>query len=424
MTFGIFAERWQHVKLESVCEYITVGYVGSMTQEYVEDGIPFLRSQNIQPFNLDLNNMKYISPDFHNSINKSALQPGDVAIVRTGYPGTACVIPPSLPESNCADLVIARPSSKLHPYFLAALLNSAWGKGSVAGRLVGVAQQHFNVTAAKSLKIPVPPLETQRRIAHVLSAYDDLIENNTWRIRLLEQAVHDLYHEWFVEFRFRGHEGVEMVDSELGQIPQGWGIMVVSEAIDINPRMKLDKERENHFISMGRLSESGMVIDTTEMEFRTGNSGAKFINGDTLLARITPSLENGKTAYVQFLPEGAIGRGSTEFIVMRSKTVTPEWVYCLARVPEFRLAAEKTMTGASGRQRIQNEFFDNYKIAHPDHKILREFSQIVKPNFDGIFNLTQRNEILRETRDLLLPRLVSGQLDVSAIELPEDEYAD
>lgn len=278
----------------------------------------------------------------------------------------------------------------------------------------------LNRNVAYSQQAWIPTINTQHRIAYILSTYDSLIENNTQRIYLLEQTALDLYREWFVEYRFPGHEEIPRTESELGQIPQGWQPKVVVDAIEINPRMKLDKDKENQFISMGALSESSMIIDTSDMEYRKGNSGAKFMNDDTLFARITPSLENGKTGYVQFLPEGAIGRGSTEFIVMRSKTVTPEWVYCLARLPEFRRAAEKTMTGASGRQRVQYEFFDNYIIAHPDQKTLEGFSEIVKPTFDVIYNLIQRNEVLRETRDLLLPRLVSGQLDVSNIEISYD----
>lgn len=222
---------WRVVKLKDVCEKITVGHVGPMVNEYVEAGIPFLRSQNIQPFRLDLTDVKFVTPEFHRKLQKSALVPGDVAIVRTGYPGTACVIPPTLPVSNCADLVIVRPSDHLDGRFLAALFNSSWGKGRVAGSLVGVAQQHFNVGVAKEMEIRLPPMGIQRRIADILSAYDDLLENNTRRIAILEEMARAIYREWFVDFRFPGHEQVEMVESELGPVPAGWEVGQLQDAL-------------------------------------------------------------------------------------------------------------------------------------------------------------------------------------------------
>src|SRR5947209_6789872 len=119
---------WNTVKLKDVCQEVTVGHVGPMAREYVDNGILFLRSQNIEPFRLNLSSVKYITPQFHKKLKKSALAPGDVAVVRTGYPGTACVIPEELPVSNCADLVIVRPSGELNAKYLAALFNSTWGQ--------------------------------------------------------------------------------------------------------------------------------------------------------------------------------------------------------------------------------------------------------------------------------------------------------
>jgi type I restriction enzyme S subunit len=96
------------IKLTEVCERITVGHVGPMADKYTAEGVPFLRSQNITPFRLNLDDIKFIPPDFHEKLRKSALQPGDVAVVRTGYPGTACVIPNTFTELNCADLAAVR----------------------------------------------------------------------------------------------------------------------------------------------------------------------------------------------------------------------------------------------------------------------------------------------------------------------------
>jgi type I restriction enzyme S subunit len=220
-----------------------------------------------------------------------------------------------------------------------------------------------------------------------------------------------LYREWFVHFRFPGHEQAAMVDSELGPIPEGWKVMKVTEAIHVNPRMKVPKEGLKPYVPMKSLSETSMLIE--DVESRSGNSGSKFKNDDTLFARITPCLENGKTGFVQFLPSDTIGLGSTEFIVLRSKTLSPEYVYLMARSDEFRDHAIKSMTGATGRQRVQVDCFEEFSIAHPEQETLRQFVDQVSPLFCGIQVLAEKNETLRRTRDLLLPRLISGEVDVS-----------
>jgi type I restriction enzyme S subunit len=166
---GIFARTdngWVAGKLSSFCRDITVGHVGSMAKRYVDIGVPFLRSQNIRPFEVSLENVVYIDEKFDAALTKSKLEPGDVAIVRTGYPGTAAVIPESLARANCADLVIVRPGPALNPHFLAAFFNSPYGKSLVGGKLVGAAQKHFNVKSAKEATLNVPPIAEQNEIVN------------------------------------------------------------------------------------------------------------------------------------------------------------------------------------------------------------------------------------------------------------------
>ena len=178
-----------------------------------------------------------------------------------------------------------------------------------------------------------------------------------------------LYREWFVRFRFPGHEGVRMVESAVGMVPEGWEVVKITDAIDVNPSTKVPADGEKPSVMMNGISTNTMLV--TEIGYRSGNSGSKFKNGDTLFARITPCLENGKTAFVQFLPtDDAVACGSTEFIVLRSRTLCPEFVYLLARSDAFRDNAIKSMTGASGRQRVQEACFDKFLFAHPDQKTL------------------------------------------------------
>jgi len=186
---SVFTQRgpgWVDRQLSSLCHEITVGHVGSMKTEYKESGIPFLRSQNIRPFEVSMENAMFIDETFHRALKKSQLRPGDLAIVRTGYPGTAAVIPPELPDSNCSDLVIVRPSKEVNPHFLAAFFNSAFGKQLVLGKIVGAAQKHFNITAAKEVMLHVPPIQEQRTIVTMV---DDLREETQHLARLYERKL-------------------------------------------------------------------------------------------------------------------------------------------------------------------------------------------------------------------------------------------
>ncbi len=183
---SVFTQRgegWVDQQLSSLCHEITVGHVGSMASKYKESGVPFLRSQNIRPFAVSLDNVVFIDEEFHISLKKSRLRPGDLAIVRTGYPGTAAVIPPDLPDSNCSDLVIVRPSKEVNPHFLAAFFNSAFGKQLVLGKIVGAAQKHFNVTAAKEVMLHVPPMPEQLDIINRI----DLFREETQHLESIYQ---------------------------------------------------------------------------------------------------------------------------------------------------------------------------------------------------------------------------------------------
>ena len=225
-----------------------------------------------------------------------------------------------------------------------------------------------------------------------------------------------LYREWFVNFRFPGHEDVKLVESAIGLIPEGWKIVKAPNAVSINPKTVVAKEGNKPFVPMGCLSGNSMLIEN--IESRTGNSGAKFKNEDTLFARITPCLENGKTGYVQFLSsKTAVAFGSTEFIVLRSQTLCPEFVYLMARSDRFRENAIKSMSGATGRQRVQEACFDAFLFAHSDKRTLSECSKIISQMFRQIYVLAQKNRNLRQTRDRLLPKLISGEIDVEALDL-------
>ena len=354
---------------------------------------------------------EFIAADFYDEWMRRGLpQKFDVLLTTEAPLGELAILHDSERIALAQRIILlrARPGH-IDPHFLFYALQSDSAQGELKARASGTTVLGIKQSELRQVRVPTFPLPAQRRIAGILSAYDELIEKNQRRIQILETMARALYREWFVEFRFPGHERFPRVASPLGDIPQGWEVKRLPECVDVNPRVVVPRNGKKPFVPMGCLANDSMLI--TDIELRDGNSGAKFQNGDTLFARITPCLENGKTGFVQFLLDAkAVARGSTEFIVLRSRTLTPEFVYLLARSDEFRNLAIKSMTGASGRQRVQERCFDDFKITHPPHALLNRFSGIVEPSFRLIQELYLQTHNLRRTRNLLLPRLLSGQV--------------
>lgn len=166
---------------------------------------------------------------------------------------------------------------------------------------------------------------------------------------------------------------------------------------------------------MADLGERGFLVPGEPFSGRP--SGSRFRNGDALMARITPCLQNGKTGLVQFLDDGQTAVGSTEFIVLRGRVVGPAFAYCAARSSAFRGHAIQSMSGATGRQRVSRDCFDSLMMVEPSPAAAAHFEEVAGPLFDQGFQLAQQNRRLAATRDLLLPRLVTGQVDLSEIDL-------
>jgi type I restriction enzyme, S subunit len=230
------------------------------------------------------------------------------------------------------------------------------------------------------------------------------------RIALLEALADEIYREWFVRLRFPGHKSVNMVKG----VPDGWSILPFSQLVQINPPEQLDKSEEIPFVGMEDLSLTSMFF--APKETRKRGHGAKFRNRDVLFPRITPSVENGKRGFVMTLAEGQVGFGSTEFIVLREKIVGPEHIYFLTCSQDFRKHAELSMTGASGRQRVQEDCFSFFLVKTPPPEIRERFSEVVRPHFSQIHLLARQIGYLAKSRDLLLPRLISGKLSVEKLE--------
>ena len=204
-------------------------------------------------------------------------------------------------------------------------------------------------------------------------------------------------------------------DSDLGPIPEGWEVKRLPEAIEVNPRRQLKKGTFAPYLDMKSMpTGSARASDRWDREFK---SGTRFVNGDVLLARITPCLENGKTAYVDFLDDGQVGWGSTEYIVFRSRPpLRPEHAYFLCRSAAFRDHAILNMTGTSGRQRVPASCFDRYDVVVPAPAVCEAFGKLARGIMVRMKVNDEESRTLASIRDALLPKIISGEIRVKDAE--------
>ncbi len=374
--------------------------------------IALIKGENIGQGVIEWEKSKYWPASEFDAYEKFELFPGDIVLAMDRPWVTAGLKFAVLREGDPRCLLVQRVArlrgiNGLDTRYLRYLVASRHFSDYIKNLQGGTNVPHISGNQIRQFKTVIPPKDTQQRICEILENYDDLIENNRRRIKLLEEAARLIYREWFVHLRFPGHEHTKSVDG----LPEGWHRMPVAQAIDFNSKETLPKGGIR-FIPMGALSESGMTVDANLTEIRESGTTVKFRNGDTLLARITPCLENGKTAFVGFLNEGEVASGSTEFIVMRGAKVGPCFTYCLARSEEFRGIAVASMVGSSGRQRAQVSVIGEFSIILPISPLLEAFEFKVQQMFDQIWILVRANERLTTARDLLLPRLMSGEIEV------------
>ncbi len=277
----------------------------------------------------------------------------------------------------------------------------------------------------KNLNIDLPPLPEQRAIAGILGALDDKINLNRRMNETLEAMARALFKDWFVDFgpvrtKMEGRDPYlppeiwnlfpdRFANSEIGEIPKGWEVSPLDDLISVNPLRRLPKGQMAPYLDMANMPTKGHIPDT--ISARPFGSGTKFMNGDTLVARITPHLENGKTAYVDFLQEGEVGWGSTDYIVFRPKSPLPyEFAYCLARNLRFREFAIQNMTGTSGRWRVQAQTLQKFPLTCPTEQVAVAFGNLVRPPIARASAASRQSHSLFGILHGLLPKLMSGEI--------------
>ena len=403
--------KWEQLKLGDIADITSSKRV--FANQYVDQGVPFYRQKEIiEKLNKqDFSDPLFISEELYNEIKRKfgIPQKGDLLITAVGALGIPYLVDDANFYFKDGNLIwLKNFNNNVCSNYLYYWIRSDLGQKIMSSRVIGSAQAALTIEIVKQIMVDLPPLTIQNKIVEILAIYDHLIENNQKQIKLLEEAAQRLYKEWFVDLRFPGHENVKIVDG----VPEGWEKTTLDDVIEFNPTISLSKERIKEFVPMSALSTSAMTLDLNEISSSKTNSGSRFQNDDTIMARITPCLENGKIAFVQELQseEGAVG--STEYIVMRSKSLCPPMVYLLARTHSFRQYAINSMSGSDGRQRVKVERLREYEYLKPDTTLIEKFSGKVTPFFKRIKDLNKTNIVLQEARDRLLQKLMSGEIEV------------
>ena len=429
--------KFQEYALEELCSRITSGGTPSTRNDKFYGGdIPWLRTQEVD-FNFIEDTEIKITEEGLASSSAKWIDRHSVIVAMYGNSAGRVAITNIRLTTNQACCNLTVDESKADYRYVYYYLRNEYS--TLFGLANGGAQQNLNAGMLKAYRVFAPNLSIQNDIAEILSSLDEKIELNRKQNRTLEAIAQALFKRWFVEFEFPDENGrpykssggaMQPTDKSAGEPiwtaesrPEGVSAMdganqlgemehvPLSDIVELNPRCALKKGELATYVEMKALPTSGMsVSEVIKKEF---SGGAKFSRGDTLLARITPCLENGKTAYVDFLEDGEIAFGSTEFIVMRAKRgVSPQFVYCLAREPLFRQYAIKSMVGSSGRQRVQVDQIAKFPVLRPTPELMQQFDDVTKPLFDKISCNRKESFTLSNLRDTLLPKLMSGELRV------------
>jgi len=294
--------------------------------------------------------------------------------------------------------------SRHDPRFVYYLLRTV--RPQVQSLATGTYTKIVNKTVFSGVRVSVPRLDVQRRIADILSAYDDLIENNNRRIALLEESIHLLYREWFVYLRFPGHERVEVVDG----VPEGWGLKPLSEVAGVNAESLSPKRAPSQirYIAIRDVS-TGQIDAYTDQPFSDAPSRARRVvrDGDIIWATVRPG--NRAYAVIKSPVENLIV--STGFAVLRPTSVGTAFLYTATTRNEF-VNHMKAIAQGAAYPALKARDFKEYRQLVPAKALLAEFEENAGPVLDAIHTLRQQNEKLREARDLLLPRLMDGRIPV------------
>ena len=397
---------WETMKLSECCVSITDG--DHLPPPKADSGIPFVTIANINSTNqFDFTNTMFVPQEYYDRLDsKRKAKIGDVLYSVVGSFGIPVYVKEDMPFVFQRHIAILRPNEKILPRFLyyTMLSKAFYAKADAAA--IGAAQRTVSLTALRNIEIDVPTVEKQRKITDILSAYDDLIENNQKQIKLLEEAAKRLYREWFVDLRFPGYENTPITDG----VPQGWKINEVKSIVSL---------LSGYAFKSGDFVESGKYKIVTIKNVQDGSFDVENVNAIADIPSKMPRhciLNDGD---ILLSLTGNVGRvclvNGEEYLlnqrVAKLDSKYPAYAYCLFRSKDMFDIMNNLANGAA-QQNLSPIRTENVRILIPDYSLIERFENVVSPMISKMLVLNKTNNNLKQARDRLLPKLMSGEIEV------------
>jgi len=347
------------------------------------------------------------------------------SLVEEGVGKCSIILNPSEATTFESSIIRVRlDKNKALPKFYYYYFKSPLGRSKISSISTGVNIKGIRGSELKNLEVLSPPLRTQHKIASILSAYDDLIENNTRRIQILEEMAQRIYREWFVKFRYPGHENHKLVESELGMIPEGWEVDNIGRLYSVKSgyafKSKQMQESGNYgIIKIKNIQSNSIDIDNVQFIMNENVDdrafGFSLSAGDLLIAMTGAQV--GKIGVmpkstIEFLLNQRVGK----FYPKKDFLKENQFLYQVVNTELFQTSVFNIAQGAA-QPNISGSQIESIETILPPDRIIVEYEKLCQPFKELKMNLIYKNQILRKKRDLLLPKLISGKLDVSELDI-------
>ena len=402
--------KWEKVKLGDIATCIQPGPFGSQlhNSDYSKEGTPIIMPKDIVGGAIVHSGLLKVSEEHVKRLSRHQVYEGNLMVARKGDVRKCAYITANengwMTGSDCLKVVLDE--SKCYPKFIYYQLRSEHIGRWLEKVSIGATMPSLNTGLLSGIEMVLPPIEIQKRIAGILSVYDDLIENNQKQIKLLEEAAQRLYKEWFVDLRFPGHENTKIVDG----VPEGWQWCKVRDVADINSSA-LPKNYKEDFIDYVDLGSvrCGHIETRTRYNLNEAPGRAKRCakDGDIIWGMVRPNLK----AYALVTNPKETDVFSTGFAVLSAKKVPYSYLYCAVTQEEF-VGYLVNATNGAAYPAVKPVHFEVADILKPDDKVLEQFHSVADLIFRKIEMLDKQNHNLSEARDLLLPKLMNGEVEV------------
>jgi type I restriction enzyme S subunit len=404
------------VNIGSVGKIVTGKTPPTVNPVFYGSDYPFITPSDIPGDTRYVQTQRYLSPEGKDYQQSLLLPIGTINIVCIGATiGKICLTSRPSFTNQQINSIIVDPSKYNNLYIYYLLTQYAEILKARAG---GVATPILNKSSFSEIQLELPALKIQKKIASILSAYDDLIENNTRRIAILEEMARHIYREWFVHFRFPGHENVKLVDSPLGKIPQGWEVKKLGDVFEIlgggTPSTKNDEywmDGTINWYTPTDLTSSNSMF-SFESKNKITNEGLKH-SSSRLFPEYSVMMTSRATIGVVSINVSQACTNQGFIVCIPNDRVGKYFIY--SWINENKGNIIQVASGATFKE-ISKSTFKTLSIIVPLTTVSSRFEQLIHPMGELINNLTRQVKSLRDSRDLLLPRLISGELDVSEME--------